>query len=211
MPFGQLLEQSPSLCTCYEQAPLIDDRTPCPGRTLTTPPTRGRLDPNRGRCATLADRPGVPRAPSPLPRHWKSASRGPRQLMSPTTTLVQQSSFSSRNSFIDRISPLLPLVHSGQVHGNRGPKSTRRFEPERHQDFWVSYHLLSLASKCIRSCRAGRSLANSRSIASCHVSVHWRCTCVVFSVKQNRSAQQHSLPIARIDKIQAKMAASNDK
>jgi len=30
-------------------------------------------------------------------------------------------------------------------------------------------------------------------------------------VKQNRSAQQHSLPIARIDKIQAKMAASNDK
>ena len=35
--------------------------------------------------------------------------------------------------------------------------------------------------------------------------------CVVFSVKQNRSAQQHSLPIARIDKIQAKMATSNDE
>jgi len=34
---------------------------------------------------------------------------------------------------------------------------------------------------------------------------------VVFSVKQNRSAQQHSLPIARIEKIQAKMAACNDR
>ena len=38
------------------------DRTPCLGRTLTTP-TRGRLDPNRGRGATLAARPDVSRAP----------------------------------------------------------------------------------------------------------------------------------------------------
>ena len=63
LPFGHLLEQSPTSCTSYEQAPLIDDRTPCRGRTLTTPSTRGRLDPNRGRCAPLVDHPDVPRAP----------------------------------------------------------------------------------------------------------------------------------------------------
>ena len=36
--------------------------------------------------------------------------------------------------------------------------------------------------------------------------------CVAFHVKRKyRSAQQQPLPIARIDKIQATMAASNDK
>jgi hypothetical protein len=36
--------------------------------------------------------------------------------------------------------------------------------------------------------------------------------CVAFHVeRRNRSAQQRPLPIARIDKLQAKMAAPNDK
>ena len=55
-------EQSPMSRTSLEQAHLIDDRSPYLARTLTTAPTRGRLDPNRGRCATLVAHPDVPRA-----------------------------------------------------------------------------------------------------------------------------------------------------
>src|SRR6478609_5632753 len=36
-------EQSPTSGTSYEPAPLIDDRTPHLGRTLTTAPTRGPI------------------------------------------------------------------------------------------------------------------------------------------------------------------------
>src|SRR6188768_958900 len=44
-------------------------------------------------------------------------------------------SFHRQTPSLTEKTPLLPLVHSGQVHGNRGPTSTRRFEPERRQGF----------------------------------------------------------------------------
>ena len=67
LPFGHLLGQSPTSCTSYEQAPLIDGRTLCRGRMLTTPSTRGRLDPNRGRRAPLVGHPDVPGDPRGVP------------------------------------------------------------------------------------------------------------------------------------------------